>query len=123
MRRTIVPAALLAGVLAFQTGQRLAPAQGPDGMRRAEPPPVSLPAPAPAESRAPGARPYTLTLCGLRPCGCLHPERQTYAYVFRRAVTGLAWSPAELMSGYASSVPTLARTSGCTRPPKGAKTS
>ena len=43
MRRTIVPAALLAGVLAFQAGPRLAPAQGPDGIRRAEPPTAPAP--------------------------------------------------------------------------------
>src|SRR5690348_16535311 len=45
MRRTIVPATLLAGVLALQPGARLAPAQGPDGTRQAEPPPAELPSP------------------------------------------------------------------------------
>jgi outer membrane protein TolC len=38
MRHNIVPAALIAGVLAFQTGPQLASGQGPDGMGRAGPP-------------------------------------------------------------------------------------
>ncbi|MDB5310904.1 MAG: hypothetical protein JWO38_5106 [Gemmataceae bacterium] len=51
MRREIVPAVVLVGVLAFQTGLRLAHAQSPSGARPAEQPPAPPSAPAPAESR------------------------------------------------------------------------
>jgi outer membrane protein TolC len=46
MRRTIVLATLLAGVLALQPAPGPAQAQSPNGMRPAEPPPAPLPAPA-----------------------------------------------------------------------------
>jgi len=66
MRRNIVPTAVMVGVLAFQTGPRLAPAQGPPqpalspptegearvrGMRQAERQPVSRTTPVPTEPR------------------------------------------------------------------------
>jgi outer membrane protein TolC len=44
MRRTLVPAALLAGVLAFRTGPGRGTAQQPSGVPQAGPPPGCLPA-------------------------------------------------------------------------------
>jgi outer membrane protein TolC len=58
MRRNIVPTAVLVGVVAFQTGLELAPAQSPYRVQQAEPSPACLPTPALAESR---------DLTGLRP--------------------------------------------------------
>ena len=46
MRRNIVPTVVLVGVLAFQTGPQPAPAQGPYGVRQAEPP-RRVPCPSP----------------------------------------------------------------------------
>ena len=53
MRRNIVPAVVLVGVLALQTGPRLAQAQSPYGVRQAEQPPATPCAPALAASSAP----------------------------------------------------------------------
>ena len=78
MRRAITTATLLAGVLLLQPGPRVAPAQGPDGMRRAEPPPAPRPGAAPAELHSPSVLPdKDMPSFPLRVPACIEPRDAT----------------------------------------------
>ncbi len=57
MRRNLFPAAVLVGVLAFQSGPRPAPAQSPYAVRQAEPPAANQPAPVVAKANDPTGLP------------------------------------------------------------------